>query len=242
MKTIKDILTVDEHFDELSTRCDEIDVRKDASAMREINKALKDTMRSKELVSLSAPAIGFDKRIFCLNFQDTEIKTFINPVIVEAKGLTLAKETCTSIPDKTFIRPRNTSVKVFYQRPTGQTESREFLGLAAVKIQHEIDHLDGLLLSDVGLEVDEDFENASEDERAEIVNEYLDSLDLKSKELGKEIEEDPQLKETSDAIKFIESVYRGETKLELVHDSKEKVDGEAISDKIEENDPGDRGN
>lgn len=236
MKMVKDILTIDEHFDELSTRCDEIDVRKDASIMREINKSLKDTMRTKELVSLSAPSIGYNKRIFCLNFVDTEIKTFINPVIVEAKGLTLAQETCISIPGRTFIRPRNTSVKVFYQRPTGQTESREFLGMAAIKIQHEIDHLDGLLLSDVGLEIDDDYENATEEEKAEIINAYLDSLDLKSKELEKEIEETPELKETSDAIKFIESVYKGETKLELVH-NEEKINGEAISNKTEENSP-----
>ena len=87
MRQIKEILTIEEHFDELSNRCDEIDVRKDATLMREITKSLKDTMRSKELVSLSAPAIGYDKRIFCLNFEDTEIKTFINPVIVEVKGL-----------------------------------------------------------------------------------------------------------------------------------------------------------
>ena len=234
MRQIKEILTIEEHFDELSNRCDEIDVRKDATLMREITKSLKDTMRSKELVSLSAPAIGYDKRIFCLNFEDTEIKTFINPVIVEVKGLTLAKETCSSVPDKTFIRPRNTSVKVFYQRPTGQTESREFLGMAAIKIQHEIDHLDGLLISDVGLEIDEDFENASEEERTEIIQTYLDSLDLTSKQLGKEIEEDPQLKETSDAIKFMESVYRGETKLEAIR-KEENLNGEAISDKTEEN-------
>lgn len=236
MKLIKDILTVDEHFDDLSKRSDEIDVRKDATLMREITKSLKDTMRENKLVSLSAPAIGFDKRIFCLDFQDSEIKTFINPVIVEAKGLTLAQETCTSVPNKMFIRPRNTSVKIFYQRPTGQTEAREFLGMAAVKIQHEIDHLDGLLISDVGLEIDDDFENATEEERAEIINAYLDSLDIKQKEIQQEIEEDPQLKETSDAIKFIESVYKGETQIEFVP-KEENLNGEAISDKTEENKP-----
>ena len=236
MKLIKDILTVDEHFDDLSKRSDEIDVRKDATLMREITKSLKDTMRENKLVSLSAPAIGFDKRIFCLDFQDSEIKTFINPVIVEAKGLTLAQETCTSVPNKMFIRPRNTSVKIFYQRPTGQTEAREFLGMAAVKIQHEIDHLDGLLISDVGLEIDDDFENATEEERAEIINAYLDSLDIKQKEIQQEIEEDPQLKETSNAIKFIESVYKGETQIEFVP-KEENLNGEAISDKTEENKP-----
>ena len=236
MKLIKDILTVDEHFDELSERCDEIDVRKDAELMREIIKSLKDTMREKKLVSLSAPAIGYDKRIFCLDFQDSEIKTFINPVIVEVKGLTLAKEMCTSIPDKFFIRPRNNSVKIFYQRPTGQTEAKEFLGMAAVKIQHEVDHLDGLLLSDVGLLIDEDYENASEEERQEVIEAYLDSLDLKSKEMQEEIEKDPLLKETSDAIKFIESVYKKETTLELVR-KEETINGEAISDKTEENNP-----
>ena len=146
-------------------------------------------MKKNNLCSLSAPAIGYDKRIFCVDFKDSEIKTFINPILTQVKGLSLSKESCTSIPGKQFIRPRNTDLTIIYQRPLGQIETRQVTGMAAFVIQHEIDHLDGLLLSDIGLEVDADFDKATEEEREEIINMYLDSLDLKQKNLQKIIDD-----------------------------------------------------
>lgn len=88
------------------------------------------------------------------------------------------------------------------------------VGLSAIVFQHELDHLEGLLLSDIGLEIDDDFENASEEEREEVINYYLDSLDLKRKELEDEIQSNEELKQLSDGIKFMESVYKGETQIE----------------------------
>ena len=88
------------------------------------------------------------------------------------------------------------------------------VGLAAIIYQHEIDHLDGLLLSDVGLEIDEQFDNATEEERMEVINAYIDALDIKQKEINTEITNDPELKQIVDAEKFMTSVYKGETKLE----------------------------
>ena len=230
MRDVREILTIDEHFDDLSERCDEIDIRKDNILMREINKALKDTMRRTGLTSLSAPAIGYKKRIFCLNFSDVEIKTFINPIITKAEGIDLAKEQCTSIPNKFFLRPRNTKVTVVYQKPTGEIENRQFIGMAAIKVQHEIDHLDGMLLTDIGLEIDEDFEQATESERQEVIESYLDSLDLKLKTLKEEIESDPVLKEIDEGIRFMESVAKGETKLEHLPKKQENLEnGETVS-------------
>ena len=101
-----------------------------------------------------------------------------------------------------------------FQNPLGKPISRKLIGLAAVVFQHEMDHIDGLLLSDVGLEIDEEFDKAPEEERQEVIEAYLDSLDLKQKEIEKEIQEDKVLKQIDDARKFMTSVYKGETKLE----------------------------
>lgn len=209
----KDILTIDKNEIELSQRAIEIDIKTENKLMREIISALKHTIELNNIVSLSAPAIGYDKRIFCIKF-DTEIKTFINPVIIQSKGIQLSREICTSIPGKTFIRPRNNDITVIYQKPSGPSESRQLVGLSAIVFQHELDHLEGLLLSDIGLEIDDDFENASEEEREEVINYYLDSLDLKRKELEDEIQSNEELKQLSDGIKFMESVYKGETQIE----------------------------
>ena len=213
MKLVKDIIT-DEL--QLSERAVEIDVRTQATEMREIIKALKDTMREKGLASLSAPAIGYNRRIFCIDFKDSEIKTFINPIIAQAKGMQLSIEKCVCIPDKEFMRPRNNDLMIIYQRPTGQIENRQIVGMSAIVFQHELDHLDGLLLSDVGIEIDEDFHNATEEEQQEVINAYLDALDIKKKEIDTEINTNPELKQLSDGINFMESVYKGETKIEPI--------------------------
>lgn len=84
---MKEILKIDENEIKLSERCLEIDIRTENKLMREIVKELKDTMRKNNLKSLSAPAIGYNKRIFCIEFSDIEIKTFINPVIAKASGI-----------------------------------------------------------------------------------------------------------------------------------------------------------
>lgn len=212
MKELKPIIT-DETL--LSERADEVDTIKEMKEAREIIAELKSIIRKKELTSLSAPAIGYRKRIFCVNFSDSEIKTFINPIIVKAEGLVLSDERCTSIPDKRFILPRNNKVSIMYTSPLGKVESREVSGVAASVIQHEIHHLDGILLSDIGLEVDEMFDNATQEEREQVINMYLDSLDIKQKELDKQIEEDADLKQISDATKFMEKVQSGEVVQEI---------------------------
>ena len=210
----KEILKIDdENNEKLLSRSDEINTTEDGNLQREITAALKKTIEKNNLVSLSANAIGYDKRIFCIKF-DEEIKTFINPIIVKAEGLQLSREKCTSIPGREFIVPRNTNISVIYQRPMGKIESRQIVGLAAFIFQHELQHLDGVLLSDFALEIDSEWDKASDEEREEVINYYLDSLDIKAKELDKEIQDDPELKKMSDAIDFMTSVYKGETKLE----------------------------
>ena len=200
----------------LSERSDEINARIENKEMRNIIAELKRTMRKLNLTSLSAPAIGYKKRIFCINFKDTEIQTFINPILTKATGISLSKETCTSLPGRTFIRPRSNDITVMYMTPLGKIESRQMVGMAAFVFQHELDHLDGLLLSDVGLEIDEDFENASDEEKQEIIEMYLDSIDLKSKTMKEVVENDEKAKQLSDAVDFINSVQSGETKLEPI--------------------------
>lgn len=204
---VKEIIT---DVEKLSERCDEIDIRKENNEMRQIILDLKHTLAEhKKGAALAAPQIGYNKRIFVINFNG-DMRTFINPVISSTKNLTLNREECLSLPNKSYIRPRHTEITVLYQTPLGKTESRKLVGLSAYVFQHELDHLDGLLLSDIGLEVDENFDKATEEEKDEILKSYMESLDLKRSVLETEINEDKELKQTSDAIKFMEGVQRGE--------------------------------
>lgn len=213
-KHVKEIIT---DYEKLSERADEFNLEKGNKEAQEIILALKNTIRSlgDTVTGLSANQIGYDKRIICLNFNG-EIKTFINPILTNVKGLEMSRETCHSEPGKTYLRPRNNVIDVTYQTPLGGIESTQLVGLAAKVMQHHIDHLDGILLSDIGLEVTEDFDNASEDERREVINYYLDSLDLMSKDIEVEIDNDPEAQKIKEAVEFMESVRKGETVLERI--------------------------
>lgn len=202
-------------YEKLSMRADEVDVRKDNKEVREIAVALKNKIRENNITYLTAPQIGFNKRIFVINFNG-DLRTFVNPIISNVKGFELSKETCESIPEKAFIRPRHNNITIMYQTPLGKIESRQIVGMAAKLFQHCVDHLDGLLLNDIGLEIDEDFEKATKEEQEEVIKMYLESLDIKQKDIDKEIQEDDELKKISDGIDFMTKVQKGEIQIERV--------------------------
>lgn len=209
-KYVKDIIT---DYDALSERCFEIELAKSNTDIQKTIVELKNTIRKHNLLGLSANQIGKTERVLCLNFNGN-IKTFVNPILTDIKGLELSRETCSSIPNKEYIRLRHTKVSVTYQTPLGKIDSVDLVGVAAKAMQHHIDHLDGLLLSDIGLEVDAAFDNATEEERQEVIDMYLDSLDLTREAITTDIENDEEAKKISDAIKFIDSVKKGETIVE----------------------------
>ena len=207
-------------LDKLSYRSDEVDIRKQNKLVRDTIIELKEIIREKNLIYLTAPQIDVPIRVFVMNFSGS-LKSFVNPVISKTNGFELSREKCNSL-DSEYIRPRANSVDIIYQTPLGKIESRKMLGKAAIVFQHALDHLDGLLLSDVGLEITPDFDKASEDDKAELIKMYIDSLDIKRKELEKEIEGDKDLKQVSDAIDFLESVKKGETDASIIENKKEE--------------------
>lgn len=217
------VVSIVTDYDTLSERCDEFDLRKNGSDVQGIVLKLKNTIRKNGLSGLSANQIGFDKRILCLNFNG-DIRTFINPILTGADGVELSRESCSSIPGKTFIRIRNSRVWVTYQTPLGKIESVELNGYASRMMQHHIDHLDGLLLSDVGLEIDADFDNATEEERMQVIEMYLDSLDMATKDIEAELDKDEEGKQMVDAVRFMDSVRKGETVVENMPLTDEEVE------------------
>ena len=220
-KYVKEIIT---DYDKLSERCYEFDLTKNNKDVQKIVLELKNTIRANEnMLGLSANQIGYEERILCLNFNG-DIRTFINPIITSADGFELSRETCHSIPGKTYIRTRNNKVSITYQTPLSKIESIDLVGFAATVFQHHLDHLDGLLLSDVGLEIDEEFDNASIEEREAVIDMYLDSLDLTRKQLEEEVENDEEGKQLKDAVRFINSVKSGETVVESFPLTEEEIE------------------
>ena len=188
--------------------------------MREIITELKYRIGKDNLTALSAPQIGEKYRIFCIKFTEKKgkkasetIKTFINPIVTGIKGIVVDREADICIPNKQFIIVRNNELSLLYQNPLGNNLSQKFSGKSSAVVQLMMDHLDGILLTDLGLEIDEKFDEASEEEKNELIEAYLNSLDVYKKQVDEEIENNKELKSMQDAVKFIQSVRNGETKL-----------------------------
>jgi len=96
-------------------------------------------------VGLSAPQIGFNERVIFVKTPDFEGE-MVNPQIMSAQNLHLLPESCLSLPGIFEQVERFDVVKVQYQVLNGETTTREFTGLPAQVVQHEIEHLDGKLI------------------------------------------------------------------------------------------------
>ena len=218
---MKRILNAIKDYDKFDDRCDEINPKKQNAEMRETILAIKEVMEAKKLSALAAPQIGYRNRIVCLKFGDKQPITYVNPFITKVNGFTLSKESDISIPNKTFIVPRNVEIEVQYCTPLGQWMTQKMTGMTAFVMQRMINMLDGLLISDIGLEIDEEWDKATDEERAEVIKAYCDSLDITMKDVQKDIEDsDGTLKKVYSAIKFTEGVNSGKVKLETVEESK----------------------
>ena len=218
---MKRILNAIKDYDKFDDRCDEINPKKQNAEMRETILAIKEVMEAKKLSALAAPQIGYRNRIVCLKFDDKQPITYVNPFITKVNGFTLSKESDISIPNKIFIVPRNVEVEVQYCTPLGQWMTQKMTGMTAFVMQRMINMLDGLLISDIGLEIDEEWDKATDEERAEVIKAYCESLDITMKDVQKDIEDsDGTLKKVYSAIKFTEGVNSGKVKLETVEENK----------------------
>lgn len=134
-------------------------LRHKSKPVRRVDSQLRDTVRRMfELmyeargVGLAANQVDLPLRLFVLNTsgdpdEGTE-QVFINPVLSRPKGLEEADEGCLSIPDVhgPVTRPKRIRVRAF--GVDGQEVDTELEGLTARIIQHEVDHLDGVLFTD----------------------------------------------------------------------------------------------
>ncbi len=104
-----------------------------------------ETMRAYEGVGLAAPQLGVSKRVFVLQEPEGEPMCFVNPEILEQEGREEAEEGCLSMPRVYAQVPRATRLKVRAQDALGEEFEMEALDFLARIIQHECDHLDGIL-------------------------------------------------------------------------------------------------
>ncbi|MDX6503673.1 MAG: peptide deformylase [Gaiellaceae bacterium] len=117
---------------------------------------LLDTMRAHpRCVGLAAPQIGELVRMVVVDCTDhprapdaAGLLLLVNPEIVERDGEEVAREGCLSIPELTANVRRSVSIAVEALTPDGEPIALRSQGFEARCIQHELDHLDGILFLD----------------------------------------------------------------------------------------------
>lgn len=118
---------------------------------------LLDTMREGPgSVGVAAPQIGVTLRVCVVDVSASRqgkennhgLLVMVNPEIVERQGAAIMREGCMSIPDYTGDVERATEITVRYLDGAGADREVRASGFEAVAIQHEMDHLDGVLFLD----------------------------------------------------------------------------------------------
>jgi peptide deformylase len=106
-----------------------------------------ETMHAAKGVGLAANQVGVARRVAVVE-ADGERLVLINPQIVETSGKETAEEGCLSVPEIFADVTRPDRVMLEALDDQGQVYRRELTGLPARAVQHEIDHLDGILFLD----------------------------------------------------------------------------------------------
>ncbi|MCL4419972.1 peptide deformylase [Patescibacteria group bacterium] len=121
---------------------------------KELIRDLTDTLKGKETLEISgaglaAPQIGVSRRVFVVKIRQ-DFVSFINPEIrVLSKEVSDSFEGCFSIPNYFGTVKRFSEITVKTLNQQGKTVKRKFKGFYAQVIQHENDHLDGILFTDL---------------------------------------------------------------------------------------------
>lgn len=116
--------------------------------VQELVSSMLETMYANNGVGLAATQVGSDLRL-CVIEVDGEQYVLINPQITsKSKNKVVSEEGCLSFPGVYFPISRHSEVQVRYTDEFGKSAKVKGHGLLARALQHEIDHLDGILITD----------------------------------------------------------------------------------------------
>lgn len=123
------------------------------NSIRDLIKEMLQTMYSSDGIGLAAPQVGIHKQLLVVDVdlenQTTPPLVLINPVIKSSSGdIVVAQEGCLSIPNVFLDVKRPETIEVSYKDENGRPQTRRFGDLTARVIQHEMDHLNGVLFVD----------------------------------------------------------------------------------------------
>lgn len=111
-------------------------------------RSMEDTMSAADGVGIAAPQIGESLRV-CIALLDGTPIPLINPEITwKSKEMIIDQEGCLSLPGILVDVPRPTGIVMEYLDTKGKRQERKFSDFQARIVQHEVDHLEGILIVD----------------------------------------------------------------------------------------------
>lgn len=113
---------------------------------------MKETLKKEAGAGLAAPQVGVLQRVVVVDVEEGFFE-FINPVFVWKKGEQTGSEGCLSVRGKAGTVTRPNKVKIIFQDRKGDKYSLVARGFFARAICHELDHLDGILYTDLSNDV-----------------------------------------------------------------------------------------
>ncbi|MBR54723.1 peptide deformylase [Candidatus Poribacteria bacterium] len=129
-----------------------VEVRNFDFSLSSLTENMFETMYESKGIGLAAPQIGISQRLIVIDIEEVDAEfpplALVNPTITESSGEELGEEGCLSLPDFRAIVRRSTEVSINAQNIDGQAVHFSAQGLMARVLQHEIDHLDGILITD----------------------------------------------------------------------------------------------
>ena len=124
-----------------------VPVKEVGPSERMVMNAMIETMHQSKGVGLAAPQVGINQRFLVLDVGDGPM-VIINPEVEKKTGSSIFEEGCLSVPEVTIMVTRSEEIAVYYTDENNQTMEMTCDGLLARVIQHEMDHLDGVLIVD----------------------------------------------------------------------------------------------
>jgi peptide deformylase len=143
---IKPILTVPDPI--LKKICVKV---QHVSTVQQVIEELTDTLRAwEDGVGLAAPQIGWQTRVFVLKEPSGKIQAYVNPLILrKSRDTAVEVEGCGSIPGKKLLIERPRAIVARWTTAQGANRAMQITDFQARAYLHELDHLNGILITDL---------------------------------------------------------------------------------------------
>ena len=133
---------------DLFTKTKEIPINQiTGDTYRQIGSSMLEILKNKGGIGLSANQVGLPFKMCVMELTSSDPKIILNPRITKSsKKMIKSREGCLSLPGADVVVSRHFSITTEYEDVRGETQVLDSKGLEATCLQHEIDHLNGILM------------------------------------------------------------------------------------------------